>query len=218
MSLNGISLTAGMRNNLLSLQNTSASINRTQARLSSGKKVNSPLDNPTNFFAAQSHINRAIDLSGRMDSVREAIRNIYAANSGITAITSLLDVANGLANAALFTSNLGDRAALSLQFDGLLDQIDTLAADSIYRGANLLNNDTLTVDFAEATGDSTLTIAGVDATHTGLGVDKVNSTTVTTDVANMIAAGNGYSLAIKTDGTVSAWGDLTDPGAKSRRG
>ena len=48
-----ISLTAGMRNNLLSLQQTSDLIKSTQSRLGTGKKVNSPLDNPTNFFAAQ---------------------------------------------------------------------------------------------------------------------------------------------------------------------
>lgn len=52
MAINQISLTSGMRSNLLQLQGTSSLIDRTQERLSTGKKVNSALDNPTNFFAA----------------------------------------------------------------------------------------------------------------------------------------------------------------------
>ena len=59
MAINDISLTSGMRNNLVSLQNTVTLLDRTQNRLSSGKKVNSALDNPINYFAAQSHMSRA---------------------------------------------------------------------------------------------------------------------------------------------------------------
>ena len=63
MTVSDISLTAGMRTNLLSRQNTSQLLNRTQQRISSGKRVNSALDNPTNFFAAQNATQRASDLS-----------------------------------------------------------------------------------------------------------------------------------------------------------
>lgn len=171
MAVSDISLTAGMRGSLLSLQGNATSIDRTQERLATGRKVNSALDNPTNFFASQAHINRAIDLSGRMDSVKEAIQNIFAANSGITGITSLLEAASGLASAALGTSSLSDRKAFSLQFDELLDQIDTLSADSGYRGTNLLKSDSLTVNFSDAEGVSTFTIAGFDATHSGLAIE-----------------------------------------------
>ena len=64
-----ISLTGAMRANLLSLQNTVSLMNRTQDRLSTGKKVNSALDSPTNYFAAKAHLNRANDITARKDSM-----------------------------------------------------------------------------------------------------------------------------------------------------
>ena len=67
MAISDISLTAGMRNNLLALQQTSKQLSATQDRLSSGKRVNTALDNPTNFFAAASHMDRASDLNDRKD-------------------------------------------------------------------------------------------------------------------------------------------------------
>ena len=50
--MSGITLSAATRQNLLSLQDTANLLSSTQSRLSTGKKVNSALDNPTNFFTA----------------------------------------------------------------------------------------------------------------------------------------------------------------------
>ena len=78
--MNDISLTAGMRTNLINLQNTVSLLDRTQTRLASGKKVNTALDNPLNYFAAQEHLNRASDLDSRKDAMNEAIQTVTAAN------------------------------------------------------------------------------------------------------------------------------------------
>ena len=96
-----ISLTSAMRANLLSLQNTVSLLNRTQDRLSSGKKVNSALDSPTNYFAAKAHLNRANDIAGRKDSMGEAIQTVKTASSGIESINTLIESAKGIAQAAL---------------------------------------------------------------------------------------------------------------------
>ena len=48
-----ITLSAGVRQNLLSLQSTAQLMSQTQNRLATGKKVNSALDNPANFFTSQ---------------------------------------------------------------------------------------------------------------------------------------------------------------------
>jgi flagellin-like hook-associated protein FlgL len=60
-----VTLTASMRNNLVSLQNTQVLLSQTQERLATGLKVNSALDNPVNYFAAAAHTQRANDLTGR---------------------------------------------------------------------------------------------------------------------------------------------------------
>lgn len=174
MAVNDISLTAGMRSNLLQLQATSKLIDRTQERLSTGKQVNSALDNPTNFFAAQAHMNRASDFAVRKDGMAEAIQTVKAADAGITAITALVDAAKGLAEAALGTSNTVDRAAFATQFGTLRSQIDSLASDSGYRGTNLLNGQNLTVNFNED-ATANLTVNAFTATSTGLSINNATN-------------------------------------------
>ncbi len=101
MAMNDISLTSGMRSNLVQLQSTVALLDRTQERLASGKKVNSPLDNPINYFAAQGHLTRASDIAQYKDGMAEGIQTIQAANAGIKGITGLIESAKALAQSAL---------------------------------------------------------------------------------------------------------------------
>ena len=96
----GITLTAGVRQNLLSLQNTADLISQTQNRLATGKKVNSALDNPTNYFTSQSLNNRASDLNALLDSIGQAQKTLDAANTGLTSLTKLLQSAKSIAQQA----------------------------------------------------------------------------------------------------------------------
>ena len=164
--MSGIVLSAGVRSNLLNLQATGDLIAQTQVRLSTGKRVNSALDNPTNFFTAQSLNNRSSDLSGLLDSMGSAIKTLQAADNGITAITKLVQSAQGLARQAQQTTDATERASLATQFDATRAQIDKLAADAGFNGKNLVNGDDLKVVFNE-TGTSNLTITGVTDTTAG---------------------------------------------------
>jgi len=86
-----ITLSAGVRQNLLALQNTASLLGITQNRLATGKKVNSALDNPTNFFTSSSLSSRAKDLSGILDSMSNGISTLKAADNGLTAITTAVE-------------------------------------------------------------------------------------------------------------------------------
>ena len=99
--MSNITLTASMRSNLLSLQNTQDLMDTTQERLSTGKKVNSAIDSPSSFYTAQSLNNRASDLSSLLDSMGQGIQTIKAANEGIEAITTFVQQAKAIANSAL---------------------------------------------------------------------------------------------------------------------
>ena len=88
-----ITLSASVRQNLLSLQSTAQLMSMTQNRLATGKKVNTALDNPTNFFTSAALKSRAGDLSALLDSMSNAINTIQAANNGITSITKLVQSA-----------------------------------------------------------------------------------------------------------------------------
>ena len=168
-----ISLTASMRSNLLSLQNTQSLMDQTQERLSTGKKVNSAIDNPSSYYTAQSLTNRASDLSSLLDSMGQAVQTIQAANEGIEAITSFAQQAKAIANSALDTTDTAERASYMEQFNAILKQIDGIAKDSGYKGVNLLADGELKVKFNEK-GDSSLEITGEDASADGLGL--VNAT------------------------------------------
>ncbi|HEV2543123.1 MAG TPA: flagellin [Methylobacterium sp.] len=98
-----VTLSAATRQNLLSLQDTSALTATTQGRLATGLKVSSALDNPVNFFTAQAFNSRSGDLGALLDSISNGIQTIQAANQGITSIQKLIDSAKSTANQALST-------------------------------------------------------------------------------------------------------------------
>src|SRR5262245_13191724 len=187
--MSDIVLSAGVRSNLLQLQQTSDLMTRTQTRLATGKRVNSALDNAINFFTAQGLDNRANDLSSLLDSMSNAINTIQAANNGITAITKLVQSAQSLVSQARQTSDSATRTTLESQFNDLLVQIGQLAGDSGFNGVNLLGNDTLTVNFNEDASSST-TITGVDYTNAN------NSPLSIADAANWGAANGVGDTAI----------------------
>jgi flagellin len=102
--MSGIVLSSSVRQNLLSLQSTADLLATTQNRLSTGKKVNTALDNPTNFFTAQGLDNRASDISNLLDGIGNGVQVLQAANTGITSLQKLVDTAKSLANQALQTT------------------------------------------------------------------------------------------------------------------
>lgn len=168
MAINDVTLAGGMRNNLVSLQNVTQLQARTTERLATGKRVNSAVDDPSAFFAAQNHRNRASDLAAKKDAMGEAVQTVKAALQGIEGITKLIEQAKGLAASAR-SATTADRSTLSDQFDELRTQIDELAADAGYKGTNFLDSDALTVEFNEDSS-STLTVSGFDASTTGLSI------------------------------------------------
>lgn len=105
-----VALTSALRNNLLSLQQTQRTIDETQLRLSTGKRVNSALDNPLNFFRAESFSNRANDLNTLLDGIALSIRTIEEADAGVSAVLAQLDSAQSLVDQAQQEVNSNDGA------------------------------------------------------------------------------------------------------------
>ena len=195
-----ISLTASMRSNLLSLQQTQDLMDMTQERLSTGKKVNSAIDNPSSYYTAQSLTNRASDLSSLLDSMGQAVQTIQAANEGIEAITEFVQQAKAIANTARDnatikgTTSSGTYAAASgmqnitVKIDGVADQdikvrladTDTLeqAATKI---AEALNDGTDSVKDAEGT-----VIGGFTATVENGQIKISNSKGIVANVSGKI--------------------------------
>src|SRR6201985_980287 len=138
MNMSGIFLSASVRQNLLSLQSTASLLATTQNNLATGQKVNSALDNPTNFFTAQSLSNRASDISNLLDSIGNGVQVLQAANTGITSLQSLVASAQSIANQVLQSpvgystkSNITPGAIAGATADTLL-AAGTAAADATF--------------------------------------------------------------------------------------
>jgi flagellin-like hook-associated protein FlgL len=99
--MSGITLSSAVRQNLLSLQNTASLASITQNRLATGKKVNSALDNPVNFFTASGLDSRSNDISNLLDGIGNGVQALKAADTGITSLTNLINTAKSIANQAL---------------------------------------------------------------------------------------------------------------------
>ena len=201
--MSGIVLSSGVRANLLQLQQTSDLITSTQTKLATGKRVNSALDNPLNYFTSQALDNRASDLSGLLDSMSTAINTIQAANNGISSITKLVQSAQSLVSQAQQTTDTSVRASLSTQFTALLTQIGQLAGDSGFNGINLLGGDNLTVVLNEKAGSnqSKVTVNGVDYTSTtgaNAPLSIANAAGNWASSANITAASTDLTAALTT--------------------
>ena len=168
----GISLTAQMTTNLLSLQNTAKLMGLTQERLSTGKKVNSALDDPVAFFDADAHYQLANDYAALKNGMSEAIQTIKAANDTIESLKEVLQQMKSIATSAKSATSETEVDALEVQYDELTSQLDDLAGDAIYKGINLLGDDDLTVVFNMSTssGVGELTVNGFNATSEASGL------------------------------------------------
>lgn len=180
-----IVLTAALRNNLLSLQNTQRSIDDTQLRLATGLRVNSALDNPQSFFTAQNLNNRANDLTRLLDGISQSIRTIEEADNGITALTRLVEQADAVSTEALSEVRAGEGFAR-------------------IRGTEDLRGVDLVADTAIDAGDQfQLLIEESDGTQTTITTTTINAgNTVDNIVANINSAANNTDLvqASVTDG------------------
>ena len=166
MAQTSITLTASMRSNLSSLKSIQGQMDKTQERLSTGKKVNSAIDNASSYYQARALTNRAADLDSLLDSMGQGIQTIQAANEGIEAITSFVEQMKSVAESAAALDPDADGydtavAKYEDQFDAIMTEIENVAKDASYQGVNLLIGNDLKVVFNE-TRKNDLTVAGKD--------------------------------------------------------
>lgn len=188
---NNITLTAGIRSNLLLLQQTSSLLEKTQLRLATGNKINTALDGPAAFFAAKGLTQRAGDLDGLKDGIGQAISTIKAGDAGITGIESLIEQARGLTTQAL--GSLGNdansvklRNSLAAQYNNVLRQIDKLAQDAGYQGKNLLVGSGLRIDATASSKSEVNALTGISGAR-----------------ATNVVEADTYAISVTGDGAIT---------------
>jgi flagellin len=205
--MSGIVLSSAVRQNLLALQDTAAALATTQNDLSTGKKVNSALDNPTNFFTAAGLDNRAGDISNLLDGISNGVQVIQAANTGLTSIESLVSQAKSIANQALQTSigystkaSVTSAAITGATSSNLLGT--TTYANGSYTGTALTQADTAADPVTSATALASSTSADSIAGPTNGTNLVVNGKTISfTNTGTTTSSATGASINI-TSGTL----------------
>lgn len=178
MAIGDVGLTSSMRSNLASLQNTARLMSSTEDKLASGKRVNTAVDNPANFFAARGHETRANLMTGLKDNISEAIQTVKAADAGIKGVLSTIESLRGIvtqARSALNDSStsaavIGTSASggLAGQYNRLIGQLNNLVEDASYKGTNFLSGSTsMTVNLNE-NATTTIVMSGFDSSAKGL--------------------------------------------------
>ncbi|MDI3565212.1 flagellin [Bradyrhizobium sp. Arg816] len=202
-------LSASVRQNLLSLQSTADLLATTQSRLSTGRKVNSALDNPTNFFTAQGLDNRASDIGNLLDGIGNGVQVLQAANTGITSLQKLVDSAKSIANQVLQSptgystkSTVTSTAITGATANNLLGTgyTNSTVAGSVIQNDNTgtaanITASTQLVGTAGATSDDLSTAITTGSVLTINGKTITFDNTVTTSTKD--AAGN-FTIGIKT--------------------
>ncbi|MEE7456142.1 flagellar protein [Methylorubrum populi] len=219
----GITLSAATRQNLLSLQDTSALTATTQNRLATGLKVSSALDNPVNFFTAQNLSNRSTDLGGLLDGISNGIQAIQAANQGITSIQKLIDSAKSTANQALSTQITTTGTATS---DFAASTSSTTSVSFYVNGtsktATIASNSTIDAAITELNTQAGSTMFSKDTTGKKivLNASAAVEFKASTDQTALGFAGGSTSTANKygsSNDTISAGTDLTVSGVDARK-
>ncbi|MGY3513374.1 DUF1522 domain-containing protein [Bradyrhizobium lupini] len=212
--MSGIVLSSSVRQNLLSLQSTADLLATTQSRLSTGKSVNSALDNPTNFFTAQSLDNRASDINNLLDGIANGVQVLQAANTGITSLQKLIDSAKSIANQALQTTvGYSTKSNVSTTIAGATsaDLRGTTSFASATASSNVVYNGTAGGTTA-ATG--TTTLGATIGSFASTGATAGDGTTALTGAITLIAT-NGTTATGLAGNAQPADGDTVTVNGKT---
>ena len=195
--MSGIVLSAAVRQNLLSLQSTAELLATTQNRLASGKKVNSALDNPTNFFTAQGLDNRASDINNLLDAIGNGVQVLQAANTGLTSLQKLVDTAKSIANQVLQTTT-GYTTKSSVSSSALLG-----TATNLVDGVGIKSGDKLVI--AATTGIPAVSIT-LGASES---LNQLNTALAASNLSASLDSSNKLVITTTNDAASSTIGAVT---------
>jgi flagellin-like hook-associated protein FlgL len=207
-----IVLSAGVRQNLLSLQSTADLMATTQNRLATGKRVNSALDNPGNFFTSQALNNRASDLNSLLDSIGQAQKTIEAADAGITSLTKLVESAKSIAKQARQAPQPSAITYGAVSQSGTFSGAETIAeATGGTFGANAIAGDAgnLVIDIGGT--DYTVALAAgndldafVTTFNNTAGLGSSGKVTASNDGGKLVLTANNADVDFTIDATSTA--------------
>ncbi|MFK7866729.1 MAG: hypothetical protein AB8B77_04740 [Alphaproteobacteria bacterium] len=210
-----IALTKAQRNSIITLKDVADLSERTQERLTTGRRVNSVIDDAVAYFQAKGLSDRADDFDVKKSNIDQGISAMRTALDGIDAIDQLLKQMKGMAEATKSQSTEA-RATATEQFIEIGHQISELIEDASYQGLNLMNRtaNKLDISFSERT-TSRLIFNAFDFNSTVAGAERSIFTTAAYDPALnfrslsiVIGWSSGASYMEMSAGTVLSFSNI----------
>jgi len=209
-----ISLSAGMRGALSTLQSNQQLVQQAQLRLATGKRVSSALDNPSSYFRAQNLTSRASNLQNLMDDMTQASSVMQATSKGLDSVKSLIDAAKGLVGKA---SQSGQNNTLTGTLTTALKATDLVAGTA---GAGVVGMTSGKLIKLAVNGGTAVTAVTLSATTTVQDViDGINTNTTLNPNGNGTAikaalVGGNLQITSSSGQTVALSSDDTDANLK----
>ena len=88
-----IVINSALRNTLTSIRQSQRSLDQTSINIASGKRVNSPLDQPQNFFTSKALLQNTSILNKRLDKMGLGLRTVQEALTGLETLENILNLA-----------------------------------------------------------------------------------------------------------------------------
>jgi flagellin len=197
--MSDITLTSGIRQNLLSLQQTSADLTTTQEALATGKAVNSAADNPSAYFTSQNLTNSANSLSSLLDQIGQGLQTIDAATNGLQGITSLLQQALSTVQQAQ-----SDPFSTAAAATGTVD-LATSGAPSAAAGNLLLSVGSSTATIAITSGEA---LSSIESAINSASTSTLGGAVTASDngSGDLVLSSSSTAFTIVSGGTTTALG------------
>ncbi len=163
---------------LFYLNQTNSGIADHQLRLATGKRINSPGEDPAGYQLSRGLEARRRGLETALDNVNNAQSILNIADGGYSNIMDILQTMKQKATQAADGSlSSTQRTAINDQFVALRSEVDSIVTETSFNDNNLIDG-TFSVTFqtGENAGE-TLAVTLQSANSTGIGINNVNMTT-----------------------------------------
>ena len=157
---------------LNSLRQSSNTTSNLEAQLSSGKKINSPADNPAGYITAEGFTSQLNGLNQALSNANQGVSLLQTAQGAINQQTSILQKMNSIAvQASNGTQTPAEAQSLQNVVGQLNSQVNTIANQTQFNNINLLNGSFNGVQFQTGANNGqtiSLSIAGTKASTLGM--------------------------------------------------
>lgn len=177
--------------NMTTLNQISNRISQHQLRLATGKRINTPGEDPAGYMLARNLESRGKGLAVALDNVSNAQNILDVAEGGYSNIMDIIQTCKEKATQAADGSlSSTQRTAINDQVQSLLAEVDEIVSATTFNGSSLIDGTYTATNFQVGEQASeTLAVTLQDADSAAVGVNNISLSTQASANAAMTSLG-----------------------------